>query len=71
MPEMMDFSDWHYRREVVISFPYQFEEVSTEQEKAEIIAAMRASGSNRIIADPTLKDVLTTPEELSGIFMPL
>lgn len=67
MPEMMDFSDGHYRREVVISFPYQFEEVSTEQEKAEIIAAMKA-GSNRRIADPTLKDVLTTPEELSGIF---
>jgi putative DNA primase/helicase len=68
MPEMMDFSDGHYRREVVISFPYQFEEVGTEQEKAEIIAAMRAGSSNRRIADPTLKDVLTTPEELSGIF---
>jgi P4 family phage/plasmid primase-like protien len=68
MPEMMDFSDGHYRREVVISFPYQFEEVSTEQEKAEIIAAMKAGGSNHRIADPTLKDVLTTPEELSGIF---
>jgi putative DNA primase/helicase len=67
MPEMMDFSDGHYRREVVISFPYQFEEVSTDQEKAEIIAAMKA-GSNRRIADPTLKDVLTTLEELSGIF---
>jgi P4 family phage/plasmid primase-like protien len=67
MPEMMDFSDGHYRREVVISFPYQFEEVSTEQEKAEIIAAMRA-GSNCRIADPTLKNILTTPEELSGIF---
>lgn len=67
MPEMMDFSDGHYRREVVISFPYQFEEVSTEQEKAEIIATMKA-GSNRRIADPTLKDALTTPEELSGIF---
>jgi putative DNA primase/helicase len=67
MPEMMDFSDGHYRREVVISFPYQFEEVSSEQEKAEIIAVMKA-GSNRRIADPTLKDVLTTPEELSGIF---
>ena len=67
MPEMMDFSDGHYRREVVISFPYQFEEVSTEQEKAEVTAAMKA-GSNRRIADPTLKDVLTTPEELSGIF---
>jgi putative DNA primase/helicase len=67
MPEMMDFSDGHYRREVVISFPYQFEEVNTEQEKAEIIAAMKA-GSNRRIADPTLKDTLTTPEELSGIF---
>jgi P4 family phage/plasmid primase-like protien len=68
MPEMIDFSDGHYRREVVISFPYQFEEVSTEQEKAEIIAAMKAGCSNRRIADPTLKDVLTTPEELSGIF---
>jgi P4 family phage/plasmid primase-like protien len=68
MPEMMDFSDGHYRREVVISFPYQFEEVNTEQKKAEIIAAMKAGGSNRRIADPTLKDVLTTPEELSGIF---
>ena len=67
MPEMMDFSDGHYRREVVISFPYQFEEVNTEQEKAEIIGAMKA-GSNRRIADPTLKDALTTPEELSGIF---
>ena len=67
MPEMMDFSDGHYRREVVISFPYQFEEVSTKQEKAEIVAAMKA-GSNRRIADPTLKDVLTMPEELSGIF---
>jgi putative DNA primase/helicase len=67
MPEMMDFSDGHYRREVVISFPYQFEEVSTDREKAEIISAMKA-GSNRRIADPTLKDVLTTPEELSGIF---
>ncbi len=67
MPEMMDFSDGHYRREVVISFPYQFEEVTTEQEKAEVIAAMKA-GSNHRIADPTLKDVLTTPEELSGIF---
>jgi P4 family phage/plasmid primase-like protien len=67
MPEMMDFSDGHYRREVVISFPYQFEEVSTEQGKAEIIAAMKA-GSNRRIADLTLRDVLTTPEELSGIF---
>ena len=67
MPEMMDFSDGHYRREVLISFPYQFEEVNTEQEKAEIIGAMKA-GSNRRIADPTLKDVLTTPEELSGIF---
>jgi phage/plasmid-associated DNA primase len=33
MPEMMDFSDGHYRREVVISFPYQFEEVGTEREK--------------------------------------
>src|SRR5215213_11395590 len=42
MPEMMDFSDGHYRREVVISFPYQFEEVSTEREKAEIIAATKA-----------------------------
>ena len=68
MPEMLDFSDGHYRREVVISFPYQFEEVSSEHEKAEIIAAMKAGGSNRRIADPTLKDVLTAPEELSGIF---
>ena len=68
MPEMMDFSDGHYRREVVISFPYQFEEVSTEHEKAEIVAAMKAGRSNRRIADPTLKDVLTTPEELSGVF---
>ena len=67
MPEILDFSDGHYRREVVISFPYQFEEVSTEREKAEIIAAMKTS-SNRRVADPTLKDVLTTPEELSGIF---
>jgi len=67
MPEMMDFSDGHYRREVVISFPYQFEEVSTKQEKAGIVAAMKA-GSNRRIADPTLKDVLTMLEELSGIF---
>jgi putative DNA primase/helicase len=67
MPEMMDFTDGHYRREVVISFPYQFEEVSTEREKAEIISAMKA-GSNRRVADPTLKDILTIPEELSGIF---
>jgi phage/plasmid-associated DNA primase len=26
------------------------------------------AGSNHRIADPTLKDILTTPEELSGIF---
>jgi putative DNA primase/helicase len=69
MPEMMDFSDGHYRREVVISFPYQFEEVNTEQEEAEIEAAIKATGgSNRRIADPTLKGILTAPEELSGIF---
>jgi putative DNA primase/helicase len=67
MPEMLDFSDGHYRREVVISFPYQFEEASTEREKVEIVAAMKA-GSNRRIADSILKHTLTTPEELSGIF---
>jgi P4 family phage/plasmid primase-like protien len=67
MPEMMDFSDGHYRREVIISFPYQFEEVRTPREKADIELAIK-TGSNKRVADPTLKDKLTTPEELSGIF---
>jgi P4 family phage/plasmid primase-like protien len=67
MPEMIDYSDGHFRREVVLSFPYKFEEVRTEQEKADIEQSIR-TGSNRKIADPTLKEKLTTPEELSGIF---
>jgi putative DNA primase/helicase len=67
MPDMNDFSDGHYRREVIISFPYQFEEVKSEHENARIEANMK-TGSNIRVADPTLKDVLTTPEELSGIF---
>ncbi|MDQ3848075.1 MAG: phage/plasmid primase, P4 family [Thermoproteota archaeon] len=64
MPEMLDFSNGHYRREVVISFPYQFEEVNTEQQKSEIKAAMRTGLSDRRIAGPVLKDILTTPGEL-------
>jgi phage/plasmid-associated DNA primase len=67
MPEMNDYSDGHYRREVIISFPYQFEEVRTEREKADIELSIR-TGSNRRVADPTLKNKLTTSEELSGIF---
>jgi P4 family phage/plasmid primase-like protien len=67
MPEMNDYSDGHFRREIIISCPYRFEEVSTEQEKADIELSISA-GSNRRIADPALKDKLTTPEELSGIF---
>jgi putative DNA primase/helicase len=69
MPEMNDFSDGHYRREVIISFPYQFEEVQAEDKSR--IAAIEANaklGSNIRVADPTLKNTLTTPEELSGIF---
>jgi P4 family phage/plasmid primase-like protien len=66
MPEMLDFTDGHYRREVLISFPYLFEEVQTELEKNSIKAMM--ADSNRRIADPNLKHTLTTPEELSGIF---
>jgi hypothetical protein len=66
MPEMLDFTDGHYRREVLISFPYLFEEVHTEQDKAAINAIM--AESNRRVADPKLKHTLTTPQELSGIF---
>ena len=69
MPEMNDFSDGHYRREVIISFPYQFEEVQAEDKSR--IAAIEANaklGSNIRVADSTLKNTLTTPEELSGIF---
>jgi putative DNA primase/helicase len=70
MPDMNDYSEGHYRREIIISFPYRFEEV-TDNDKARITAIesnAKLLGSDIRVADPTLKTVLTTPEELSGIF---
>lgn len=62
MPEITDFSDGHYRREIVVSFPNQFEEgknanpnlkyeLTTEEELSGIFNALMSALRNRILND--------------------
>jgi P4 family phage/plasmid primase-like protien len=59
MPETSDYSDAHFRREIILSFPNQFEDKSGGEDD-------ESKGKNK--ADPDLINKLTTAEELSGIF---
>jgi putative DNA primase/helicase len=62
MPQITDFSDGHYRREVVISFPNQFEEgknanpnlkheLTTEEELSGLFNVLMSALRNRILKD--------------------
>ena len=58
MPETSDYSDAHFRREIILSFPNQFEDKPGEDDKSK----------EKSKADPNLINKLTTEQELSGIF---
>lgn len=62
-PSIDDDTDAHYRREIIISFPYTYELIAHEQQKS-------WNGKLEEIrkADPRLAEKLTTKKELSGIF---
>jgi len=61
MPETSsDYSDAHFRREIILSFPNQFEDKPGGKKDDE------SKGKNK--ADPDLINKLTTEKEMSGIF---
>jgi phage/plasmid-associated DNA primase len=62
MPQITDFSDGHYRREIVVSFPNQFEEgknanpnlkheLTTEEELSGLFNVLMSALRNRILKD--------------------
>ncbi len=66
LPSVHDESDAFFRRNLIISFPYRF------YKPEEINELIKQSGGeiqlgDIKIADPNLKEKLTTPQELSGI----
>jgi putative DNA primase/helicase len=71
LPPIEDDTDAHYRREVIISFPYKFELISKEQDRTVSKEQGECNEDDKVQikqADPHLAEKLTTEKELSGIF---
>jgi putative DNA primase/helicase len=72
LPPIEDDTDAHYRREVLISFPYKFELLAKEQGMDQDEADYDNGDEDDKVqvkrADPYLAKKLTTEKELSGIF---
>jgi P4 family phage/plasmid primase-like protien len=63
LPPIEDDTDGHYRREIIISFPYRYEVVAQEQQRS-----LNGKMEEVRKADPHLAEKLTGKKELSGIF---
>jgi putative DNA primase/helicase len=70
LPPIEDDTDAHYRREVIISFPYKFELILNDQGMDQDEANYDDEDDKVQVkrADPYLAKKLTTEKELSGIF---
>jgi P4 family phage/plasmid primase-like protien len=62
-PSIDDDTDAHYRREIIISFPYTYELIAQEQQQS-----LNDKSEEVRKADPHLGEKLTTKKDLSGIF---
>jgi len=68
LPPIEDDTDGHYRREIIISFPYSYEVVAQEQQGDGNDNQNIHKHEDVRKADPFLSEKLTTKTELSGIF---
>ncbi len=66
LPVTDDHTDAHFRREITLSFPYQFKEKKDDDDT--IIGTVEEDEPNVKTADIHMLKKLTTKKELSGIF---